>query len=179
MGLLSKGMTIAGAAAGLAVLSQAPEYAQQYRQRLGGAVDELRVVVTDFDRDAHNSQLTRQQALDEMQGSPTRFARDRGISMDRTIRRFENLSEQRRLMGQTLPLARPLFILRNPDSEIANRAWQDFEPAVPLNGPGVVYGGLGALIALLFTRFVIAAGRRLRGDGKIRVEPWTSDRVSR
>ena len=36
---------------GLAVtMSQFPEYAQQYTQRLGGAVDELRVVTEDFDR---------------------------------------------------------------------------------------------------------------------------------
>jgi Protein of unknown function (DUF2937) len=174
MGLFSKGVTIASAAAGLAVLSQAPEYAQQYRQRLGGAVEELRVVVADFDRDAENSQLTRRQALDEMQGSPTRFARDRGASMERTIRRFEALFEQRRLLDQSAPIARPLFVLRNPDSEIANGAWQDFEPAVPLNVPGAVYGGLGALIALLLARLAIGAKRQLRrsgDDGRIRVEP--------
>ena len=34
------------------VLSQFPEYAQQYTQRLGGAVDELRVITEDFDRAA-------------------------------------------------------------------------------------------------------------------------------
>ena len=34
------------------VLSQFPEYAQQYTQRLGGAVDELRVITEDFGRGA-------------------------------------------------------------------------------------------------------------------------------
>ena len=33
------------------VLSQTPEFAQQYRQRLGGAVDELQRIVLQFDDD--------------------------------------------------------------------------------------------------------------------------------
>jgi len=40
---------LGGLALGL-TLSQFPEYAQQYVQRLGGAVDELRIIVEDFDR---------------------------------------------------------------------------------------------------------------------------------
>ena len=42
---------IGGLALGV-VLSQFPEYAQQYTQRLGGAVDELRIITEDFDRAA-------------------------------------------------------------------------------------------------------------------------------
>ena len=40
------------AAAGALTASQLPEFAQQYRQRLGGALEELRQVVADFDADA-------------------------------------------------------------------------------------------------------------------------------
>ncbi|MBR7518809.1 DUF2937 family protein, partial [Mycobacterium tuberculosis] len=35
-----------------ATLSQAPEFAQQYRQRLGGAVDELQTIIARFSADA-------------------------------------------------------------------------------------------------------------------------------
>ena len=66
MGFLSRSFTGLVAAAGLASASQMPEFAQQYRQRLGGAVEELRVVVEDFDRDAQNSQMTRRQAIDSL-----------------------------------------------------------------------------------------------------------------
>ena len=69
MGLRSKTVSAVGALAGLALFSQAPEFAQQYRQRIGGAVDELRIVVADFDRDAATSQMTRDEALDELTGS--------------------------------------------------------------------------------------------------------------
>ena len=37
------------------IASQGPEYAQQYRQRLGGAIDELRQVITRFEADAQAS----------------------------------------------------------------------------------------------------------------------------
>src|SRR5258708_3513030 len=33
-------------------LSQVPEFAQQYRQRLGGAIDELALIITHFDEGA-------------------------------------------------------------------------------------------------------------------------------
>ena len=44
--------------------SQLPEFAQQYRQRLGGAVDELRTIVQRFDADAQAAGMDRTQALD-------------------------------------------------------------------------------------------------------------------
>ena len=55
MALLRNTMTMAFGLAGALTLSQAPEFAQQYRQRLGGALDELRRVVADFDADAAKS----------------------------------------------------------------------------------------------------------------------------
>jgi hypothetical protein len=37
--------------------SQVPEFAQQYRQRLGGAIDELARVIGEFDSDAARMNL--------------------------------------------------------------------------------------------------------------------------
>ena len=45
------------------VLSQAPEFAQQYRQRLGGAVDELQRIIQQFDEDSRRSGYDRTAAL--------------------------------------------------------------------------------------------------------------------
>ena len=163
MGLRSKTVTIASALAGLAVFSQAPEFAQQYRQRIGGAVDELKTVVVDFDKDAANSEMSRIEALAKLETSNVEFAKDRGLSMTQTIGRFERLSEQQGWLEQSHPLTRPLFVLKNPDRQLINRAWEIYEPAVPLNTPGAMYGGLGALLTLLLVRFGISGGRRLAG----------------
>jgi len=63
--------TLGGLALGFA-FSQFPEYAQQYEQRLGGAVDELRIIVDDFDADARKFGLTRPEALQHYATSPER-----------------------------------------------------------------------------------------------------------
>ena len=55
LGRLIVGLAAAG---GALTASQLPEFTQQYRQRLGGAVDELLRVVADFDADAARNPLT-------------------------------------------------------------------------------------------------------------------------
>ena len=162
MGLISKIATGLFAAAGLAVFSQAPEFAQQYRQRLAGSVEELRIVVSDFDRDAANSSLSRNQALQELLGSATRFARDRGASMRQTIDRFARLGQQQLLIEKAHPLTRPLFVLRKPDAIVLGGSWKLFEPALPLTVPGSVWGGIGGLLAAALARFGIGSGRKIR-----------------
>ena len=159
MGAIAKTITIAFAAGGLFAFSQVPEFAEQYRQRLGGAISELRVIVADFDHDAANSQLTRDEALDQMTGSPTKFARDRGTSMNRTITRYYLLARQREEMEKADPLLRPLFMLQTPDAALMEGAWGDFKPALPVTTPGAVYGGAGALVALIIARLLVGAGR--------------------
>ena len=162
MGLSSKTVTIASAMAGLAVFSQAPEFAQQYRQRIGGAVDELKTVVMDFDKDASNSQLSREQALDQMTKSGERLTHDRGQSMTRTVGRFERLHEQQKWLENSHPLTRPLLVLKNLDRPLLENAWGAYEPAVPLTSSGAMYGALGAFIALIMARLGIGSTRRLR-----------------
>lgn len=174
MGVTSKTITLAFAAGGLALFSQAPEFTQQYRQRLGGAVEELKVVVADFDRDASKSSLKREEALNEMMKSPTPFSRDRGRSMSGTLARFENLSQQLQGMDRADSVTRPLLVLRAPDLQVVQGAWRSFTPAVPLNTPGLVYGGIGALILALLARMGIGSARAVRrrrkmasGTGKV------------
>lgn len=176
MGIVSKGVTLGLAAGGLALFSQAPEFTQQYRQRLGGAIGELKIIVADFDKDAGKSNLSREKALSQMLGSPTPFSRDRGASMTRTITRFDALSRQQALMEKAHPVTRPLFILRTPDRAVLNGAWEIFEPALPFTLPGAVYGALGALLATIFARIGVnsaraVARRRAAAAGKAGKRP--------
>ncbi len=59
--------------------SQLPEFAQQYRQRLGGAIDELQRIVDTFDRDAGSSALTRTQGIDKLSASPDPLVPSTGL----------------------------------------------------------------------------------------------------
>lgn len=79
------------ACAGFMIGSQAPEFSQQYHQRLGGAVDELVVVVEQFDRDAEDNGLSRRAALKQMTVNENPLIRDRGASMSRRFREASRL----------------------------------------------------------------------------------------
>ena len=52
-----------------ALASQLPEYTQQYRQRLGGAIDELNATVETFDGQAAAQSLSRDQAIARLESA--------------------------------------------------------------------------------------------------------------
>ncbi|UCI09273.1 DUF2937 family protein [Mesorhizobium sp. B1-1-8] len=122
--------------------SQMPEFAQQYRQRLGGAVEELGHVVSEFDRDAAGAGLSRAQALDLHQQATEPLFKARGRSMSAAIARYENLVEQQKDFAERSPLLQPL-VLGYSDRAVFAGAWQDFRPAVPITSAGLLWAAFG------------------------------------
>lgn len=134
-------VALAGGLAGAAGMSQFPEYSQQYTQRLAGAVDELSVIVADFDASASAAGLTREAALAELSG--TAFLDRRQADMGRVIARYERLSASLDAMRAAGPFGRLALTPQVADAEIAAKAWEDFEPAVPLTAAGAGFAGIG------------------------------------
>lgn len=131
---------------GLALgFSQFPEYAQQYEQRLGGAVNELNIIVSDFDRDAQRFGLSRDDALRRYEVSPDDFLSARGISMERTLARYAELSGALSDLQNAGPLERLLHLGDYLDSEVGAQALAAYEPAVPVTAEGFMWaiGGFG------------------------------------
>ena len=170
MGFASKTVMLVSGIAGLALFSQAPEFAQQYRQRIGGAVDELQVIVVDFDKDALASQMSRKEALVQLTNSTEKFPHERGLSMTKTIMRWQRLMQQQSKIEAASPILRPFVVLKGADSQIMRNAWQIYQPAVPLNATGVIYGGVGAFIAMLLARLglvTVSRAQRRRSDREL------------
>ena len=143
MGPIVRIVAIVAGLAGGTVFSQAPEFAQQYRQRIGGAIDELRVIVEDFSEQAAAHHLDRQQALNAYAQSPDDFLRDRGVSMRSTISRYETLLSQQLNLGTAAPVAKPFVLLRDADQGVLANTWRDFVPGVPVSFAGLVWGAIG------------------------------------
>lgn len=160
MGIKSKLVTLVAGLVGLSSFSQAPEFAQQYKQRLGGAVQELGVVVGDFDTNAKDALLTRDDALKKLQGSTEQFVQNRGNSMAKTIGRFTKLETQQTKLNSANSFMQPVYVLQNPDTELVKGAWSIYQPAMPLNKEGALWGGVGALLAMLLARLGISGLRR-------------------
>lgn len=131
------------------VLSQFPEYAQQYTQRLGGAVDELRIITTEFDTAAAAAGLTRQDALARYSAVSDSFIEERGQSMSRTFARFAELSAMLEQIRGADAVERVGLLPQFMDSEIGARALEDFQPAVPVTLEGLAYGGAGFVLGYL------------------------------
>lgn len=140
--------------------SQLPEFAQQYRQRLGGAVDELRAAIVQFDHDAKAENLTRDEALNRLQANADPLASKRALAMRETIAREERLSRQQLAFAEAGPMARLGVMATDYDPGIARAAWRIYEPAIPATTEGLVTGlvgfilggGLLRLLAWPFTR---------------------------
>jgi len=143
-------------------LSQFPEYSQQYVQRLGGAVDELTSVVSDFDRTARRSDQTRDEALASMTG--TEFLEGRRNDMESTIARQERLAASYADLKDAGAFTRLSQIYRFADPQINQRALEDYQPAVPVTveSAGLLFGGYLGIYALLSSFGRIFRRRRPR-----------------
>ncbi|PTW63311.1 Protein of unknown function (DUF2937) [Breoghania corrubedonensis] len=142
--------------------SQFPEFAQQYRQRLAGAIDALGEVVADFRRDAEAENLSPQEAIARLESSGDSFARRRAASMERTITRLDRLIAQWRAMERGGPFARLNALVGEADPDLVRATASDFEPAVPVTIEGLVSALVGLLVGLFGTRATVAGSRGIR-----------------
>lgn len=141
--------SIGGVALGVA-LSQFPEYAQQYTQRLGGAVDELRIVTEKFDRDARDAGLDRQQALTRYEASSDTFLAGRGNSEQSNFARYEQLSATLARIQNANAVERFQMLPAYLDTDIGARTLENYQPAMPVTVEGILYAGAGLLAGYLF-----------------------------
>jgi hypothetical protein len=141
--------------------AQLPELAQQYRQRLGGAIDEVRVIVERFDTDAATNRLNREQALTRLAESSDDVVRRRGQDALLNIQRLGALEEQRTVVNAS-SVTPTLYLLTNADDDLFYATLADFQPAVPSTTEGLLYGAVGFLFGWSLVQLVSWPYRRWR-----------------
>lgn len=147
-------------------LSQFPEFAQQYEQRLGGAVDQLKIVIADFDASAERAGLTREQALESYDTTGDQFLTDRGQDMKSAFSRFEKLEAHLQTLESAGPVEKVTGFAQYYDPEVGGRALETFEPAVPVTFEGFAWAGAGLVAGYALVAGLFAGGRRLRRMGR-------------
>lgn len=156
--MFARVLTLAGGLSGAAGLSQFPEFSQQYAQRLGGAVDELRLFVEEFDADAAGVGMGREQALVAL-SSGGALGAARADTMRETIARHDRLQAALAELKDAGPFMRAYRATHLNDVGIAKAAWEDFKPAVPLTFEGAVFSGAGLVFGGLAVSFVLGVMR--------------------
>ncbi|MDC0738574.1 DUF2937 family protein [Cognatishimia sp. SS12] len=166
--MITRAVVLAAGILGAAGGSQAPEFSQQYVQRLGGAVEELQRFVTAFDADAASVGLSRQAALQELaQGGS--LGRARAESMRSTMAREARLSATLEAVTGAGPFMRSYAVAKMSDPALLSATWAHYQPALPLTFPGVIFAGGGFVLsgiagAILVGCLRLLLGRRKRTD---------------
>jgi len=145
---------------GAAIASQAPEFMQQYKQRLGGAIDELATVVRHFDDDASAAGMDRASAIERYTRSADSFFVSRGTSMQTTINRWHDMSDHWRAIAGSNPFSRLPVFLSGADKELIARTWNNYKPAIPTTIEGLLYSLAGFLCSHAIFGSVMALFRR-------------------
>ena len=126
--------------------TQGPEFSQQYRQRLGGALDELKRVVAAFNADAAKQSITPVEAIARLEGNPDPLAQARGAAIENDIARRNKLQNAFDEMRDAGPVQRIGAMAVDFDPAIGGETLQNFEPAVPVTSEALLVGALALVI---------------------------------
>lgn len=138
--------------------SQGPEFSQQYRQRLGGAIDELQRVIARFDADAQANGEARDNAIARLRSNPDDLVSRQGVAMQANVERLGRLQAHREAMMQAGSFSRIALMVRDGDRDLMGAAYRDFEPAMPVTEEGLLSTAVGFIAiwggVLLFAGFL-------------------------
>ena len=140
--------------------AQGPEFSQQYRQRLAGAVDELARIVATFDAEAGSEGLTPDAAIQRLEANSDALARARGRDMAEDKARLYRLRDALAAFASGAPARRLTAWFESLDGETARRALADFQPAVPTSVEAGVWAALAGGLGWLATRLASWPARR-------------------
>jgi Protein of unknown function (DUF2937) len=126
--------------------TQMPEYWQQYRQRLEGAIDELSSIVARFDADnaAHN--LSQSQGIAHLESSSDPLVVDRGVQMEKMVLRLQRLKQADFAFDEHNLPRKWWTLATNFDPTVAVRAYETYQPAVPTTSEGFIAGMIGFFV---------------------------------
>lgn len=144
------------------VFSQAPEFVQQYRQRLGGAIDELKRIVAQFDAEAAAQSLSREAGISRLRANADPLAQARGSDLQLAVERERRLETQQRDFEIAGSLGRYWVFAEGFDPELAGRAYAIYQPAVPVTPTGFLAGACGFVLGYGGIRMVASPFRRRR-----------------
>lgn len=133
---------------GVVVFSQAPEFMQQYLQRLGGHLAEARRHLAEFENVARQTGQTLDHLITTSKANTDLAIAKLGDVMDAAGTRVAELSAAEAAIRDASPFTRPFAFFRHVDSSIAQDAWTIYQPAVPTTIEGLMYAAVGMVFML-------------------------------
>lgn len=138
---------------GAVLLSQGPEFMQQYLQRLGGHLDEARRQLAVFQKTADQAGLTLDKFISQTAANADPAVAKLGGVMADAAERVTSLQSAHDTLLQAALWERPFVFVRHLDTGIARATAAVYQPAVPTTAEGLVYALAGMLLMLALYHF--------------------------
>lgn len=133
------------------LLSQFPEFYQQYLQRLGGQLDGIRLEITDLDQRAESVQKNRFEYIRRLLENDDPIVQNEGDNLARLLGRQIKLQRTFDDLNSSNPLWRSVRFAHHFNNEIAIPTLDSFRPAIPITVEGAYYFSLGAFLGWFFS----------------------------
>ena len=164
--MLKRPIRLLAALAGAVLLSQFPAFYDQYLQRLGGRLDQARIESARIVEAARQENLSLAAYIEVFLRNADSPVRRQGRVMQAQYAELVRLESDFAALREAPIAARPLRFASHANKDIAVKALEDYQPAVPLGLEGMSYALAGFLGGLLGThlggRAVSAVTRRRR-----------------
>lgn len=128
---------------GAALLSQFPEFFQQYTQRLGGRLDEVRAQVDALEQRATASGKTLNAYLEQFLVNRDRDVQQEGRALAVLVQRRAEMSTAYSALTDASQFWRARAFAEHVDWQIAEATARDYKPATPLTAESAIYSGAG------------------------------------
>ncbi|MBS0630600.1 MAG: DUF2937 family protein [Verrucomicrobia bacterium] len=156
---------------GAVLFSQAPEFMQQYLQRLGGHLDEARRQLAAFQHIAEKAGISLDRFITQTSANAEPTVAKLGGVMRETADRVTDLAAAQEAIQHASLWTRPFVFLRHLDLGIAQGTWSAYQPGVPTTFEGLVYALLGMGVLLVIYHFSVRRPIRRRLDRPKPTEP--------
>ncbi|MFT3828322.1 MAG: DUF2937 family protein [Opitutaceae bacterium] len=140
---------------GAVFAAQAPEFFQQYLQRLGGHLDEVRRQLAAFEAAAQAAGKPWPQFVAETSANADPGLAKLGQTMAATAARAEHLAGAHAALFDASVWTRPWAFLTHLDTGIARATAAVFKPAVPTTFESAIYAALGVALAFIVWHWAI------------------------
>jgi hypothetical protein len=131
---------------GAVVLSQFPQFYGQYMQRLGGHLDEAKLMLQQYLDAAAALGLSLDEYIREHLESGSEVFTSTGRIIADLVERVQVLEQAYQALQGANMFSRWFVFLREVDWSIAAGTWDNFVPGVPTTLEGLVYALTGLLI---------------------------------
>jgi hypothetical protein len=148
---------------GAVVLLQAPQFFQQYSQRLSGHIDELKFHINAIQRIADKNGKGILEYIEKFLEQTDHDFISQGKMMQTMLDRHAELTNALLALKSATPFTRPYYFAKNFHLNITQATFQDFQPGLMLTIEGIFYAIFGLVIGVCIYHILLFILSRLSG----------------